>query len=108
MSSRPNMQTNTIVLYKGNEGAATVEVLLNDETMWLTQKTMAELFNVKIPAISKHLKNIFLEGELDENSVVSILENTAADGKNYKVKYYNLDAIIAVGYRVNSKQATQF
>jgi hypothetical protein len=107
-SNLPNMQTNTIVLYKGNEGAATVEVLLKDETMWLTQKIMAELFNVKIPAISKHLKNIFLEGELDENSVVSILENTAADGKNYKVKYYNLDAIIAVGYRVNSKQATQF
>jgi hypothetical protein len=107
-SDLPNMQTNTIVLYKGNEGTATVEVLLKDETMWLTQKTMAELFNVKIPAISKHLKNIFLEGELDKNSVVSILENTAADGKNYKVKYYNLDAIIAVGYRVNSKQATNF
>jgi Virulence protein len=102
------MKKSEIILYTGDEGAATVEVCLKDETMWLTQKTMAELFNVKIPAISKHLKNIFLERELDENSVVSILENTATDGKKYGVKYYNLDAIIAVGYRVNSKQATQF
>ena len=69
---------------------------------------MAELFNVNVPAISKHLKNIFSEGELVENSVVSILENTASDGKKYQTKYYDLDAIIAVGYRVNSKKATNF
>jgi hypothetical protein len=65
-------------------------------------------FNVNVPAVSKHLKNIFDSGELEEYSVISILETTAADGKNYKTKYYNLDAIIAVGYRVNSYQATQF
>jgi len=76
--------------------------------MWSTQKTMAELFDVNVPAISKHLKNIFSEGELVENSVVSILENTASDGKTYQTKYYDLDAIIAVGYRVNSKKATNF
>jgi hypothetical protein len=69
---------------------------------------LAGLFNVKVPAVSKHLKNIFESGELEEDSVVSILETTAPDGKNYKTKYYNLDAIIAVGYRVNSYQATQF
>ncbi len=89
-------------------GGGKVGVLFHDENFWLTQKALAELFNVKVPAISRHLKNIFLSGELDEDSVVSILERTAADGKNYRTKYYNLDAIIAVGYRVNSYQATQF
>ena len=108
MESEENIKKDTIILYTGDEGAATVEVLFKDETMWLTQKTMATLFDVNIPAISKHLKNIFLEKELDENSVVSILENTANDGKKYQTKYYDLDAIIAVGYRVNSKKATQF
>ncbi len=108
MESGDNIIKDIIILYTGDEGAATVEVLFKDETMWLTQKTMATLFDVNIPAISKHLKNIFLEKELDENSVVSILENTANDGKKYQTKYYDLDAIIAVGYRVNSKKATQF
>ncbi|PKL69148.1 MAG: cell filamentation protein Fic [Methanobacteriales archaeon HGW-Methanobacteriales-1] len=102
------MQTNTIVLYKGNEGAATVEVLLKDETMWLTQKTMSELFGVNVRTISEHLNNIFKTEELSEQSVIRKFRTTASDGKNYKVKYYNLDAIIAIGYRVNSKQATQF
>jgi len=69
---------------------------------------MAELFGVQRPAITKHLKNIFESGELEESSVSSILEHTATDGKKYQTKYYNLDAIIAVGYRVNSKRATQF
>jgi hypothetical protein len=69
---------------------------------------MSELFGVQIPAVNKHLKNIFESGELEENSVISILETTASDGKTYKIKYYNLDAIISVGYRVNSYQATQF
>ena len=85
-----------------------VSVLFENETFWLTQKAMAALFGVEIPAISKHLSNIFETNELQEESVVSILETTAADGKNYKTKFYNLDAVIAVGYRVNSKQATQF
>ena len=107
MAKDQKLEKNNIILYKGDEGAATIEVLLKDDTMWSTQKTMAELFDVKVP-ISKHLKNIFSEGELDENSVVSILENTASDGKTYQTMYYDLDAIIAVGYRVNSKKATNF
>lgn len=101
-------QNNEIILYTTPDGDKKVGVLLHDENFWLTQKALAELFNVKVPAVSKHLKNIFESGELIEDSVVSILETTAADGKNYKIKYYNLDAIIAVGYRVNSYQATQF
>ena len=101
-------QISDIILYSTPDGDKKVGVLFHDETFWLTQKVLAELFNVKIPAVSKHLKNIFESGELIEDGVVSILETTAADGKNYKTKYYNLDAIIAVGYRVNSYQATQF
>ena len=97
-----------ISFYKTSDGNVKVEILLKDENLWLTQAKMAELFEVQKAAISKHLKNIFEEGELLENSVVSILETTAADGKNYKTNFYNLDAIIAVGYRVNSKKATQF
>ncbi len=97
-----------ITLYRSTDGAVQVQCLLQDETLWMTQKLIAELFGVEIPAISKHLKNIFESGELPENSVVSILETTAADGKTYKTRYFNLDAIIAVGYRVNSYQATQF
>ena len=100
--------TNEIILYSTPEGDKKVGVLYHDENFWLTQKALAGLFNVKVPAVSKHLKNIFESGELYEDSVVSILETTAADGKSYKTKYYNLDAIIAVGYRVNSYQATQF
>ncbi len=96
------------ILYTGNDGKVNVEVFLQDETVWLTQKAMARLFGVQRPAITKHLKNIFEAGELREDSVSSILEHTAADGKTYKTKYYNLDAIISVGYRVNSYQATQF
>ncbi|WP_133139389.1 virulence RhuM family protein [Legionella genomosp. 1] len=96
------------LLYTSPNGEVKVEVLLNNETLWLTQKRIAELFNVGIPAISKHLKNIFESNELDQNSVISILETTAEDGKNYQTKYFNLDAVISVGYRVNSTQATQF
>lgn len=101
-------ETREILFYKTDNGDIKVEILLYQENLWLTQAKMAELFDVQKAAISKHLKNIFTSGELDENSVVSILETTASDGKNYSVKYYNLDAIIAVGYRVNSKKATMF
>lgn len=97
-----------IIFYNDGNGEVKIEVLLKDENLWLTQARLAELFDVQKPAISKHLKNIFEEGELQENSVVSILETTAADGKTYKTNFYNLDAIIAVGYRVNSKKATMF
>ena len=96
------------LLYTAPDGEVKVEVCFRDETVWLTQKELAELFGVKRPAVTKHLSNIFASGELAENSVCSILEHTAGDGKTYKAQYYNLDAIIAVGYRVNSYQATQF
>ena len=96
------------LLYVAPDGAVKVGVLFRDETAWLTQRALAELFGVKVPAITKHLKNIFESGELTETSAVSILETTATDGKTYKTRFYNLDAIIAVGYRVNSYQATQF
>ena len=107
-------QTTEFLLYTAPSGAVKVEVLLSGETLWLTQKRMAELFGVGVPAISKHLKNIFESGELQEQLVVSILENTTEHGavagltQTSKVKYYNLDAVISVGYRVNSAQATQF
>ncbi|MBU1956742.1 virulence RhuM family protein, partial [Patescibacteria group bacterium] len=96
------------LLYTGSDGKVNVEVFLKDQTVWLTQKAMGELFGVQRPAVTKHLKNIFDSGELVENSVSSILEHTANDGKKYKTQFYNLDAIISVGYRVNSYQATQF
>lgn len=97
-----------IILYSSPEGNIRVEVMYSGETFWLTQKRMAELFGVEVPAVSKHLKNIFETGELQEDAVISKMETTAADGKNYVTAFYNLDAIIAVGYRVNSRQATQF
>lgn len=101
-------ESNQFLLYTAPNGAVKVDVFFKGETAWLTQKALAELFGVQVPAINKHLKNIFDTGELVETSVISILETTAADGKNYQTRYYNLDAIIAVGYRVNSYQATQF
>lgn len=85
-----------------------VQVVYRDETIWCSQKAMAELFDVGVPAISKHLKNIFESGELSEDSVISKMETTASDGKTYNTTFYNLDAIISVGYRVNSTRATQF
>lgn len=96
------------LLYTTANGEVKFDVLVKNETVWLTQEKMALLFGVQRPAITKHLKNIFESGELSEHSVGSILEHTADDGKKYKTKFYNLDAIIAVGYRVNSRQATQF
>lgn len=96
-----------IILYQPNESLK-LEVQIENDTVWLTQQQMAELFGVKQPAVSKHLNNIFKEGELDKASVHSILEYTAADGKSYKTQFYNLDAILSVGYRVNSKNATKF
>lgn len=98
---------NEIILYQPNE-ALKLEVRLEQETVWLTQQQIADLFGTKRPAITKHLSNIFKSGELDEDSVRSILEHTAADGKIYKTQFYNLDAILSVGYRVNSKNATMF
>ena len=98
-----------IVLYQPNNSVR-LEVKIDaiHDTVWLTQQQIADLFGTKRPAITKHLKNIFNSGELDQKSVSSILEHTAADGKNYKTQFYNLDAIISVGYRVNSINATAF
>jgi len=103
-----NDETTSFLLYTAPNGDIKVEAILSNETIWLTQDHMSLVFDVNKPAISKHLKNIFDSNELDENSVVSILETTASDGKIYQVNYYNLDAVISVGYRVNSTRATQF
>ena len=96
------------LLYTMPEAEGKVQVVVKEETLWCTQKAMAQLFGVGVPAISKHLKNIFEEGELFADSVISKMETTAADGKNYTTTYYSLDAIIAVGYRVSSLKATRF
>ena len=96
------------LLYTMPEADGKIQVVIKEETLWCTQKAMAQLFGVGVPAISKHLKNIFEEGELFADSVISKMETTAADGKNYTTTYYSLDAIIAVGYRVSSLKATRF
>jgi hypothetical protein len=104
----PQNSFTEFLLYTTPNGKVKVEIFLRNETVWLTQKRMADLFGVGVPAVNKHLKNIFESGELQEESVISILEITADDGKKYSTKFYNLDAIISVGYRVNSAQATHF
>lgn len=97
-----------IILYQTDEGNQSIDVLYKDETFWMPQKDIARLFNVDRSTITKHLKNVFLTNELDEKSVCAKIAHTANDGKIYQTNYYNLDAIIAVGYRVNSKEATKF
>lgn len=100
-----------IVFYNKDNGDVNIELLLNGETLWVTQKTMAEIFDVNVPAISKHLNNIYLEGELEKSSTISKMEIVQKEGTRSikrNVEFYNLDAIIAVGYRVNSKKATKF
>jgi hypothetical protein len=97
-----------IIIYTTEKGETKLEVRLETETVWLTQKMMAELFQTTIPNINMHLKNIFEEGELEENSVIKDFLITAADGKNYHTKFYNLDMIISVGYRIKSNIATRF
>jgi hypothetical protein len=104
----PKNEVSNFLIYTTPNGDVKIEAFLHKDNIWLTQDKMSELFGVQRPAITKHLQNIFESHELDENSVSSILEHTATDGKRYKTKFYNLDAIISVGYRVNSKQATLF
>lgn len=104
-------QTSEFLLYTAPNGEVKVEVLLSGETIWLTQKRIAQLFGVGVPAISKHLDNIYDSGELQREATISILETVQQEGKREvkrKLEYYNLDAVISVGYRVNSAQATQF
>ncbi len=96
------------LIYNTQQEAVSVKAVVKGETIWLTQKAMAELFDCSTDNISLHLKNIFAEGELDKNSVTEKISATATDGKNYLTQFYNLDAIISVGYRVNSRKATQF
>ena len=107
MEQKPR-NSGEILLYNDGSGKEFVNVVFKDETFWLTQKSMAELFGCTADNISLHLKNIFSEEELDKDSVTEKFSVTAADGKNYMTQCYNLDAIIAVGYRVNSKKATRF
>ena len=103
------MEDNKIIIYQTDDGQTQIDVRLENDTVWLTQKQIAELFGTKRPAITKHLKNIYDSEELDENSTCSILEHMGNEGKQaYTTKYYNLDAILSVGYRVNSKNATRF
>lgn len=102
------MEHSEILLYSDENGKEFVSVVFKDETFWLTQKAMAELFGCTPDNISLHLKNIFAESELNREAVTEKFSATAADGKNYLTQHYNLDAIIAVGYRVNSKKATRF
>ena len=100
---------NQIIIYHTEDGQMQIDVRLENETVWLTQKQIAELFGTKRPAITKHLKNIYASEELDEGSTCSILEHMGNEGKQtYSTKYYNLDVILSVGYRVNSKNATRF
>ena len=97
-----------IIFYKKDNGDINIELLINGETLWVSQKTMSEIFEIDRSVIAKHLKNIFNEGELDKNQVCAKFAHTANDGKKYNTEFYNLDAIISVGYRVNSKKATEF
>ena len=97
-----------LFIYRNEEGNIIVDAILKNETLWLTQKGMSKVFDCSIDNISLHLKNIFKEKELDENLVTEKSSITASDGKNYKTKIYNLDAIVSVGYRINSKKATEF
>ncbi len=101
-------QNSQIVIYQADDGQTKVNVHFEGETAWLSQKLMAELFDVDVRTVNEHLKNIFGTGELSENSVIRNFRTTAGDGKKYDIKHYNLDVIIALGYRVNSIRATQF
>ena len=100
-------QTGEIVIYQPDEETS-LEVRLDDETVWLTQEQIAKLFGVKRPAVTKHIRNIYVSAELEETSVCSILEHTASDGKKYRTQFYNLDMILSIGYRINSRNAMIF
>jgi len=107
MSDKLN-NASEILLYQAEDGQTKIQVRLEDETAWLSQMAMSELFQTSVPNVSMHLRNIFREGELHPDSVVKDYLTTAADGKNYMTRYYNLDVIISVGYRVRSHRGTQF
>jgi hypothetical protein len=108
MSDEPENKPPQIIIYETDDKVARVSVRLEDESAWLTQQQLSELYGTSRPNVTMHIKNIFSDGELDENSVCKKFLQTAADGKNYEVLFYNLDMIISLGYRINSKVATQF
>jgi len=108
MKNKIIAKNNDIIFYKKDNGETNIELLINGETLWVSQKTMSEIFNVDRTVITKHLRNIFNDGELNKNQVCAKFAHTANDGKTYNTEFYNLDAIISVGYRVNSKKATEF
>ncbi|MDL2247301.1 virulence RhuM family protein [Bacteroides sp. OttesenSCG-928-J23] len=108
MKEKNEIKKNQIVFYQADDGTTTLDVRLEEDTVWLSLNQMAELFDRDKSVISRHIKNVFKEGELNEVSVVAKNATTAADGKTYVVEYYNLDVIISVGYRVKSKRGTQF
>ena len=97
-----------IIIYQNENGEVKLDVRFDGDTVWLTQKMMAELFGVDVRTVNEHIQNIFKSNELDQNAVIRKFRITASDGKNYNSQLYNLDAIISVGYRVNSTRATQF
>ena len=97
-----------IVIYRSSRGNVTLRADINKDTIWATQNQVAELFGIDRTVVTKHFRNIFKDKELEESSVCAKFAHTAGDGKTYTVQYYNLDAVLSVGYRVNSKQATQF
>lgn len=103
-----NPENSQILIYQTEDNLTKIEVELVNETVWLTQKQMAELFGVTVPNITMHLQNIFESAELSQNSVIKNSLTTASDGKKYLTKFYNLDAIISVGYRISSVRATKF
>jgi len=107
MQNNPE-KSNQIIIYNTEDGQTKIEVRMKDETVWLSQKQMAELFDKDVRTINEHIKNVFLERELAENSVIRNFRITAADGKKYETNFYNLDVIISVGYRVKSHRGTQF
>jgi death-on-curing family protein len=107
-NKRESKNKGKIIIYKAKDGRTKLEINLQDETVWLTQKQIADLFDIERSVITKHLRNVFKEGELDKNSVCAFFAHTAEDGKTYRTQFYNLDAVLSVGYRASSKQATQF
>jgi len=108
MTKSHSQDQSSVVLYKSDDDNISFNVNVFEDSVWLTQKNIAELFKVQRPAVTKHIKNIYSSVELDEKSTSSILEHMGKNGQIYSIKYYNLDIIIAVGYRVNSRAATQF
>lgn len=108
MDSPSDIRQGEIIIYQAEDGNTRIDVRFVDETVWLTQQQMCELYQTSKSNISEHIKHIFEEGELDESSVVRNFRTTASDGKKYNVNYYNLDMIISLGYRVKSRIATQF